>query len=99
MPDTRAKGSSTPPALEEWGQGGKCPLYQAHSQACVSGVAKLSQRYHVVQNLGAYFIFYVIKIKWIICLQEKIELSSMSQRARWSSSEISGDLSLVTKIR
>ena len=58
---------------------------QAHSQTCVSGVAKLSQMNHVVQNLGAYFVFYVIKIKWIICVLEKIEFSCMSQRVRWSS--------------
>ena len=28
----------------------------------------------MVQNLKAYFILYVIKIKWIICVHEKAEL-------------------------
>ena len=31
-------------------------LEQARSQACVSGVAKLYWRNHVMQNLRAYFI-------------------------------------------
>ena len=31
---------------------------QARSQACVSGVAKLHCRNHVVQNLRAYFILF-----------------------------------------
>ena len=35
----------------------------AHSQACESGVAKLSQRSHVVQNVRAYFVLYVLKTK------------------------------------
>ena len=33
----------------------------------------------MVQNLRAEFMLYVIKIKWIICAQEQIERSSMSQ--------------------
>jgi len=44
---------------------------QARSQACVPGVAKLSQRNHLVQYLRTYFILYAIKIKWIMCVQEK----------------------------
>ena len=46
----------------------------------------------------AYFISYVITIKWIMCVQEKIELSGMSLRPRLSSTKIS-DFSLATKIR
>ena len=33
----------------------------------------------MVQNMRAYLILYVIAIKWRICVQEEIELSSMSQ--------------------
>ena len=33
----------------------------------------------MVENPRAYFILYVITIQWIMCVQEKIELSSMSQ--------------------
>ena len=33
----------------------------------------------MVQNLRAYFILYVFKTEWIICGQEKIELTSMSE--------------------
>ena len=46
----------------------------------------------MVQNLRAYSILHVATIKWIIimCMQENIELSSMSQRPRLSSS-MSGD--------
>ena len=58
---------------------------QARSQACVSMVAKLSHRNHVVQNL--------------MCVQDKIELTVTSQRPRLSSTKISGDLSLVAKIK
>ena len=29
----------------------------------------------MVENLRAYFILYVITIKWTICVQENIELS------------------------
>ena len=54
---------------------------QARSQAYVSGVAKLSQRSHVVRSLRAYFILHVTKIKWIMCVQKKTELSSTSQRS------------------
>ena len=73
------------------------PTSQAYSQACASGVAKLSQRNHMVQNLRAYFILCVFK--WILCVEEIINFSSMSQRPRRSSNKISGDLSLVTKIK
>ena len=52
----------------------------------------------MVQNLRAYSILHVATIKWIMFEQENIELSSMSQRPRMSSSIISGDLSLATKI-
>ena len=59
-------------------------FWQARSQACVSGVEKLYWRNHVVHNLRAYFILYVITIKWTMCVHEKIELSGMSQRPRLS---------------
>ena len=72
---------------------------QALSQACVSGVAKLHWRNHVVQNLRACFILYAITIKWTKCVQEKIELSSMSRIQRLCSTNISGDLSLFTNIK
>ena len=65
-------------------QGVLSPTSQAYNQACASGVAKLSQRNHMVQNLRAYFILYVIK--WM-CVDENINFSSMSQRPRWSSKQ------------
>ena len=68
---------------------------QARSQVCVAGVADLPCRNHVVQNLRAYSILHVVKIKWIMCVQENIELSTMSQRSRLSSSIISGDFSFA----
>ena len=49
----------------------------------------------MVHFLMACFIPYVITIKWIMCMQEKIELSSMSLRPRLSSSKISGDFSFA----
>ena len=52
----------------------------------------------MVQNLRAYSILDVATIKWIMCVQENIELSSMSQRPRLSSSITSGDFSLATTI-
>ena len=52
----------------------------------------------MVQNLRAYSILPVVTINWIMCMQENIELSSMSQRPRLSSSIISADLSLATTI-
>ena len=54
---------------------------QARKQACVLAEAKLFWRNHVVQNLRAYFILYVIIINWIMCIQEKMELSRMSERS------------------
>ena len=36
------------------------------------------------ENLRAYFILHVVTIKWIMCVQENIELSSTSQRPRLS---------------
>ena len=54
----------------------------------------------MAQNLRAFFILYVIKIKWIISIQENIEFSDMSQRPWWSSTKISGNLSFAaTKIK
>ena len=51
----------------------------------------------MVQNLRAYLVLYAIKIKWIMCVQEKNEVLSMPQRQMFSSIEISGDASLATK--
>ena len=45
---------------------------QARRQACVSVVAKLPRRSHVVWNLRAYFILYVVKLNWILCVQENL---------------------------
>ena len=58
-------------------------MFPNWNQVCFSGVAKLSSGNHVVQNLKAFSIRHV---------QEKIELSSMLQRPRLSSTKISGDL-------
>ena len=43
----------------------------------------------MVQNLRAHFILHVITIELILRVQEKNELSGMSQRLRWSLKEIS----------
>ena len=53
----------------------------------------------MVQNLRAYFILYVITIKCIKCMQEKIEFFCMLQRPRLISTKMLGDLSLATKIK
>jgi len=45
------------------------------------------------------FILYVIKTKYTMGVQEKIEISSMSQRPRFSRTKISGYLSLSTNIK
>ena len=39
--------------------------YQACSQACLSGLATVNWRNHVVQNVRAYFMLYDITIKFI----------------------------------
>ena len=52
----------------------------------------------MLQNLRAYFIFCVTAIKWKMCIQKEIEVSSMSQKPRLSSTKICGDISLVAKI-
>ena len=57
---------------------------QARSHVCVAGVATLPWRNHVVQNLTAYFTLHVVTIKYIMCVQENIKLSSLSQRPRLS---------------
>ena len=36
----------------------------------------------MIQNLRAYFIHYIIAIKSVMCAQEKMELSRMSQKPR-----------------
>ena len=43
----------------------------------------------MVQNLRAYFMLYVITVKWMMCVQEEIELTGMSQIPSLSSSKIS----------
>ena len=53
----------------------------------------------MVQNLRVYFILYIITIKWIMCVQENVELSGMLQRPSLSSTEISGDLPFAGKIK
>ena len=52
----------------------------------------------MVQNMRAYFILYVITIKFVKCVQTKIEYSSMLERPKLISIKIFGDLFLVTKI-
>ena len=52
-----------------------------------------------MQNLRAYLILYFFTIKWIMCVQEKIELSSMSQGARLNSTKILGNLSIAIKVK
>ena len=53
----------------------------------------------MIQNLRAYFMLHVITSKWMMCVQDKIEPTGMSQRPRLSSTKISGDLSIVAKIK
>ena len=50
----------------------------------------------MLQSLRAYFIPYVITIKCIKRMQEKVELPCMLQRSRLISTKILGDLSLAT---
>ena len=52
----------------------------------------------MVKNLRAYSILQVATIKYIMYVQENIELSSILQRPRWSSTIVSGDFSLATTI-
>ena len=52
----------------------------------------------MVQNLRAYFILYVITIKCIKCMQEKIEFFCMLQGPTLTSTKML-DLSLATKIK
>ena len=49
----------------------------------------------MVENLRAYFILYVITIKCIERMQEKIEFSCMLQRPRLISTKILGDFSVA----
>ena len=46
----------------------------------------------MLQNMRAYSIVY-IAIKWIVCVQEKLEFSCMSQTPGLSSTKTSGDFS------
>ena len=67
--------------------GQKADMHHARSHAYASGLAKLYWRNDVVHFLRAYFIPYVIRMKWITCVQEKTEFSSMSQRTKLSSTK------------
>ena len=53
----------------------------------------------MVQNLRAHFILYIITIKCIKRMQERIEFSCMPQGPRLISIKILGDLSLATKTK
>ena len=53
----------------------------------------------MVQNLSAYFILYVITIKCIKWMQDRIEFSCMLQRPRLISTKILGYLSLAIKTK
>ena len=53
----------------------------------------------MVQNLRAYFILYVVAIKCIEFMQEKIEFSCKLQRPRLIPTKILGELSLATKTK
>ena len=69
------------------------------ARSVLQGVVKMSWNNHVVQNMRAYFIPYVITIKRIMRVQEKIELSYLSQVTRLSSTKISRNILLATKIK
>ena len=55
----------------------------------------------MVENLRACFILYAITIKWTMYVEERIELSRISQRQRQrlNSTEKFRDLSLTTKMK
>ena len=53
----------------------------------------------MVQNLRGHSILYVITIKWIMRVEEKIGISSMSERQRLSPIKTSGGISLSTNIK
>ena len=53
----------------------------------------------MVQYMRTSFILYVITVKCIKCMQEKIEFSCMLQRPRLISTKMLEDLSLATKIK
>ena len=53
----------------------------------------------MVQNPRAYLILYVIKLKCIKCIREKIEYPCMLQRPRLISAKILGVVSIATKIK
>ena len=72
---------------------------QARSQACLSGVVNFHWKNHLVQNMRTYFIFYVITIKCMNCMQKKTEFSCKLQIPTLISTNILGDLSLATKIK
>ena len=65
----------------------------------LSGGTNIHWRNHVVQNLRAHFILYIIIIKCIKCKQEKNEFSCMLQRPRLLSTKTLEHLSLATKIK
>ena len=53
----------------------------------------------MVQNLAAYLILYAITIKWIMCVQKKMEVSGLPQRPMLISTNILRNLSLATKTK
>ena len=53
----------------------------------------------MVQNMRAYFILYVITIKFVNYMQEKTEFSCKLQRPTLISTKVLGDLTLATKIK
>ena len=69
------------------------------SFSCLLGVAKFLWGNHVLQNLRAHFILYVVKTKCIKCMWEKIEFPCMLYRPRLISTNILGDLSMTTMIK
>ena len=60
-------------------------------------VSLLDSALNFIFKILTFFILYVKTMKWIICAQETIEVSSVSQRPKLSPIKIS-DLSLATKI-
>ena len=53
----------------------------------------------MIQNLRAYFILYVITIRFINFMQERIEFSCILQGPRLISPKILGCLSLATETK
>ena len=69
---------------------------QARSQACLRGGKIVLEESRGIKSES---LFHTLCYHNQMCLQEKIELSSISQRPRLGSTNISGDLSLATKMK